>query len=58
MYSNDGIENMMLEQIKEEKLHWRAVLTRNLAVVQFLAEINGVFLGRQKIFINRTMVDF
>jgi hypothetical protein len=37
---------MMLEQIKEERLHWRAVLTRILAVVQYLAENNGAFRGK------------
>ena len=33
MSRNDGIDNMMLEQIKKEKLHWHLVLTRILAVV-------------------------
>jgi hypothetical protein len=37
---------MMLDQIKKEKLHWRAVLARILAVVQYLAENNGVFRGK------------
>jgi hypothetical protein len=58
MSRNDGINNMMLEQIKKEKLHWRAVLTRILAVVQYLAENNGAFRGRQNSSINRTMVTF
>jgi hypothetical protein len=43
---NVGIGNMMLEQIKKEKLHWRAVLTRILAVVQYLAENNGALRGK------------
>jgi hypothetical protein len=46
MSRNDGIDNMMLEQIKNEKLHWRAVLTRILAVVQYLAENSGAFRGK------------
>ena len=46
MSRNDGIDNMMLEQIKKEKLHWHAVLTRILAVVQYLAENNGAFHGK------------
>jgi hypothetical protein len=37
---------MMLEQIKKEKLHWRAVLTRILAVEEYISENNGVFLGK------------
>jgi hypothetical protein len=37
---------MMLEHIKKENLHWRAVLTRILAVVQYLAENNGAFRGK------------
>ena len=46
MSRNDGIDNMMLEQIKKGMLHWRAVLTRVLAVVQYLAENNGAFRGK------------
>jgi hypothetical protein len=46
MSRNDGIDNMMMEQIKKEKLHWRAVMTGILAVVQYLAENNGAFRGK------------
>jgi hypothetical protein len=46
MSRNDGIDNMVLEKIMNEKLHWRAVLTRILAVVQYLAENNGAFRGK------------
>jgi hypothetical protein len=46
MSRDDGIDNMMLEQIKKENLHWRAVLTRILAVVQNLAGNKGVFRGK------------
>jgi hypothetical protein len=46
MSRNDGIETMMLEQIKKEKLNWRAVLTRILAVVHYLAEDKGAFRGK------------
>jgi len=46
MSRNDGIDGMMLGQIKKGKLHWRAVLTRILAVVQYLAENNVAFCGK------------
>jgi hypothetical protein len=46
MSRNDGIDNMKLEQIKKEKINWRAVLTRILAVVHYLAENNGAFRGK------------
>jgi hypothetical protein len=46
MSRNDGIDNVMLEQIKKEKLHWRAVLTRIMAVGQYLVENNGAFRGK------------
>jgi hypothetical protein len=48
MSRNDGIDNVMLEQIKKEKLYWHAFLTRILAVVQYLAENNGAFCGKTK----------
>ncbi|XP_059169366.1 zinc finger MYM-type protein 1-like [Physella acuta] len=36
----------MLDQINKEKRHWRDVLTRILAVVQYLAENNSAFRGK------------
>jgi hypothetical protein len=33
MSRNDGIDSMMLEQIKKGKLYWRVVLARILVVV-------------------------
>jgi hypothetical protein len=46
MSRNDGIDNMMLEQIRKEKLNWHVVLARILTVVQYLAENNGAFRGK------------
>jgi hypothetical protein len=40
----------MLEQIKKETFHWRAVLPRILAVVQYLAENNGALRGKTEKF--------
>jgi hypothetical protein len=55
---NDGIDNMMLEQIKKGKLNWRAVLTRILVVVQYLAENNGSFRGKTEKLYQPNNVNF
>ncbi|XP_068108911.1 zinc finger MYM-type protein 1-like [Hyperolius riggenbachi] len=48
MSSGSAINNIMVEQIRKEKLHWRAVLTRILAIVQYLAENNSAFRGKNE----------
>ena len=54
----DGIDIMMLEHIKKEKLHWRGVLTRILAVVQYLSEHNIAFRGKTEKLYSRDNGNF
>lgn len=42
----NAVDKFLLEQIKKEKVHWRSVLTRILAVVQHLAQNNSAFRGK------------
>lgn len=58
MSRGDAIDNKMIEQIRKEKFHWHAVLTRILAVVQYLAENNSAFRGKTEKLYERNNGNF
>jgi hypothetical protein len=45
LHCEKTIDNFQQRQINAEKEHWRGVLKRNLACVQYLAEHNNAFRG-------------